>query len=57
MRQKAATLSDAEWDSRGYAFVLPIGSPLLHPLNIALVEVVESGRMGPISLEWLGVAP
>lgn len=52
-----ATLSDAEWDSRGYAFVLPIGSPLLHPLNIALVEVVESGRMGPISLEWLGVAP
>jgi ABC-type amino acid transport substrate-binding protein len=49
-----AAVSDAEWEGRGYAFVLPISSPLLHPLNIALVEVVESGRMAPISQTWLG---
>ncbi|MFZ5442325.1 MAG: transporter substrate-binding domain-containing protein [Myxococcota bacterium] len=49
-----ALLSEAEWEPRGYAFVLPIASPRLHPLNVALAEVVESGRVAPISLQWLG---
>lgn len=49
-----AVLSDAEWEPHGYAFAVPVGSPVLHPFNIALVEVMESGRLTPITDRWLG---
>ncbi|MBL8911769.1 MAG: transporter substrate-binding domain-containing protein [Archangium sp.] len=51
-----AQLSEAEWEPHGYAFAVAIDSDLLHPFNIALVQTMEDGRMGPISARWLGAS-
>lgn len=50
-------LSDAEWEPQGYAFAVPLDSEALHALDVALVELQESGRVAAITSTWLGGAP
>jgi polar amino acid transport system substrate-binding protein len=47
-------LSEGEWEPQGYGFVVPIGSPLLHRLNVALLELMEQQRVETLRKEWLG---
>ncbi|MFO0662217.1 MAG: transporter substrate-binding domain-containing protein [Polyangiaceae bacterium] len=47
-------LSESSYEPQGYGFVLPLGSPLEHRLNIALLELEERGEIDRISKQWLG---
>lgn len=47
-------LSEASYEPQGYGFVLPLGSPLEHRLNIALLELEERGEIDRIAKQWLG---
>ena len=49
-----AVLSEGEWEVRGYAFALKVGNPLTHELNVALLDLAHSGRLGPVRVQWLG---
>jgi len=47
-------VSKAEYDHQGYAFAFPPSSPLVHSVNLILLRLEESGRVGRIVREWLG---
>lgn len=47
-------VSVAEYDQQGYGFALPINTPLLHQVNVALLQLEESGQVDRILKAWLG---
>lgn len=50
----AEAVSKAEYEHQGYAFAFPSSSALLHPVNLSLLRLEESGRVDRIVREWLG---
>jgi polar amino acid transport system substrate-binding protein len=48
------TVSNAEYMRQNYGFALPLTSTLLHPINVTLLQLEESGRVDRIVREWLG---
>lgn len=50
----AESVSKAEYDHQAYAFAFSIASPLIHTVNISLLQLEESGRVDRIVREWLG---
>ncbi|MGH2644274.1 MAG: transporter substrate-binding domain-containing protein, partial [Chitinophagaceae bacterium] len=50
----SVTVSTAEYVRQGYGFALPLKTRLIHPLDIALLQLQESGRVDRIVDEWLG---
>lgn len=49
-------VSKEEYMHQGYGFAAPLGSPIVHNLNINLLQLEESGRVARIVREWLGEA-
>lgn len=47
-------VSAAEYARQGYGFVLPLGSPLAHQADVALLRLEESGSVQRIISGWLG---
>ncbi len=47
-------VSTAEYMRQNYGFALPIGTTLLHPVNVNLLQLQESGRVDRIVRAWLG---
>lgn len=47
-------VSSAEYVRQGYGFALPLQTKLLHTMDIALLQLQESGRVNRIVDEWLG---
>jgi polar amino acid transport system substrate-binding protein len=50
----SVNVSTAEYVRQGYGFALPLKTTLIHPLDIALLQLQESGRVDRIVDEWLG---
>ena len=48
------TISSTQYMRQGYGFALPLGAEQLHPLNIDLLRLQESGRINRIVTGWLG---
>ncbi len=48
------SVSKAEYNRQAYAFAFPPSSDLIHSVNISLLRLEESGRVGRIVREWLG---
>lgn len=48
------SVSIADYMRGGYGFALPLGSPLLHPINVALLEMKAAGTVDQIVDGWLG---
>lgn len=51
---KSVAVSVAEYDRQGYGFAMPLQTTLLHAINVGLLQMNESGRVGRIVSEWLG---
>lgn len=51
---KDVTVSTSEYVRQGYGFAFPLNTKLLHRVNIALLQLQESGRIKRIVDEWLG---
>jgi polar amino acid transport system substrate-binding protein len=51
---ESAAVSVAEYDRQGYGFALPLHTALLHQVNVALLQIEESGRADQITNAWLG---
>ncbi len=49
----SVAVSKAEYMRQAYAFAMPMNSPLLHPMNVNLLLLEESGR-DRIVTAWLG---
>jgi polar amino acid transport system substrate-binding protein len=49
-------VSKAQYMYQGYGFAAPLESPVIHDLNINLLQLQESGRVKRIIREWLGEA-
>ena len=47
-------VSSAEYMRQNYGFAMSLTSPLVHPLNVTLLQLQESGRVDRIVREWLG---
>lgn len=50
----SVAVSTAEYVRQGYGFALPLKTNLIHPMDIALLQLQESGRVDRIVDEWLG---
>jgi polar amino acid transport system substrate-binding protein len=50
----SVAVSTAEYVRQGYGFVFPLKTNLLHSMDIALLQLQESGRADRIVDEWLG---
>lgn len=51
---ESVSVSTAEYDRQGYGFALPLHTPLLHEVNVSLLQAEESGRVDRIVNAWLG---
>jgi polar amino acid transport system substrate-binding protein len=47
-------VSSAEYMRQNYGFAMPVGTTLLHSVNINLLQLEESGRVDRIVRAWLG---
>lgn len=52
--QSSVQMLDTTFDPQNYAFVLPAGSPLRKPLNIAILRAVESNWWDETLFRYLG---
>ncbi|MFP2898827.1 transporter substrate-binding domain-containing protein [Corallococcus sp. 4LFB] len=50
----ALYLSEGSFETQGYGFALPIGSPIQHRLNVALLSLQESRALETLGKSWLG---
>jgi polar amino acid transport system substrate-binding protein len=50
----AITLSPATYQPQGYGFATRRGSLLGHQLSVALLAVMEQGRVNDVVKQWLG---
>jgi len=41
-------IAPGKYDPRGYGFAVPLGSDLVHPIDLAVLEVKESGLLGKL---------
>lgn len=48
------SISTGEYNRQGYGFAFPLNAENVHALNVALLEMQESGRMQKIITHWLG---
>jgi len=55
-RDSDLAVSKAAYMYQGYGFAAPLQSPVIHDLNINLLQLQESGRVKRIIREWLGEA-
>jgi polar amino acid transport system substrate-binding protein len=53
-RGAALAVSSAEYVRQNYGFALPLSSELVHPMNVNLLQLSESGRVARIVRAWLG---
>lgn len=49
-----AGVSKAEYQRQGYGFAFPVQKTDMHRINVALLELQESGAVNKISQKWLG---
>lgn len=47
-------VASTSYDPQDYGFAVPLGSRLLHPLNVALLKLNEEGQMARLQSQWLG---
>lgn len=47
-------LAAGGWDDHNFGFAVPLDSPALHALNVALLELAESGELKRMEHQWLG---
>lgn len=52
--QTGLVVSASHYDLQDYGFALPLDSPLLHPMNVALLKLAEEGVLAKIDSTWLG---
>ena len=53
-RDPRLSASTAEYVRQNYGFAMPLASDLLHPMNVNLLQLEESGRVDRIVRAWLG---
>lgn len=53
-RESHLAVSNAEYVTQNYGFALPLRSERAHRINVILLELQESGRVGRIVHSWLG---
>jgi polar amino acid transport system substrate-binding protein len=52
--ESSLVVSNAEYMPQKYGFAMPLSSNLVHPLNVTLLQLEESGRVSRIVRAWLG---